>query len=418
MEDKLKSVAFIPVRLSSSRLPEKHLKPIGGKPLLSWVISRLRDCGEIDDIVICAPCDRQSGKLKSFAESEGVTLFVYSGDIDDVVGRLTAAAIKYDAGLCVLASGDCPLIAPATVDAMVRLLKRNLTLGNVQFAEINGSLPIHEGLIVSRRWVWERAQKYSDTPELREHQFPVYLRNVYPEKFEDLKTFWFEDEAIYYEVRHRISVDTPDDLKFMNCSFDALKSRGKDFNLQNVISLLAEDPGMRAINGQVYQKNYGEKSYKALFCVSSGTGRADGCDSLPGSVSEPLSDSVDLGTALVNLFGIGVRFACLDEETGAYVQSKGFSVSQVKSFDDVPSVHSLYSYDVAIFEPLPGISRVIEKVKAAYGVKTVLLDSPFSHGPSGHGLTPTAFERVDLHVSPDRENGEAGVAKKIAELLK
>ena len=54
----MKVVAFVPVRLSSSRLPEKHLKYIGDKKLLEWNLLSLLESKEIDEIVI-ATCKEE-----------------------------------------------------------------------------------------------------------------------------------------------------------------------------------------------------------------------------------------------------------------------------------------------------------------------------------------------------------------------
>ena len=51
----MKTVAFIPARLNSSRLPRKHLEDLGGKPMLQWTVDELAKCKTLDNIVICAP---------------------------------------------------------------------------------------------------------------------------------------------------------------------------------------------------------------------------------------------------------------------------------------------------------------------------------------------------------------------------
>ena len=112
----MKTIAFVPVRLTSSRLPEKHLRIIGDRTLLEWVIKRLQDAREIDQIVICAPNEPESRFLETFALKEGVDIFIFKGDVNDVVGRLTQAAVIYEAEICVLASGDCPLISSFSLD--------------------------------------------------------------------------------------------------------------------------------------------------------------------------------------------------------------------------------------------------------------------------------------------------------------
>ncbi|KJU83594.1 acylneuraminate cytidylyltransferase, partial [Candidatus Magnetobacterium bavaricum] len=91
---------------------------------------------------------------------------------------------------------------------MIGIIRDVEDAGYVVFEPINGVFPIHEGIVVARRWMWELAEKLSDTPHLREHHFPVYVQNVYPEKFAHIKHLSFRDEEVFYSLKHRISVDT------------------------------------------------------------------------------------------------------------------------------------------------------------------------------------------------------------------
>lgn len=47
-----KFVAFIPVRGGSKSIPKKNIKPIGGKPLVHWVLSAAEQCAMIDKIYV------------------------------------------------------------------------------------------------------------------------------------------------------------------------------------------------------------------------------------------------------------------------------------------------------------------------------------------------------------------------------
>ncbi|MBF0320556.1 MAG: NTP transferase domain-containing protein [Nitrospirae bacterium] len=315
-----KTVALIPARLTSTRLPEKHLKKIGPKSLISWVIHQLKRSKEIDEIAICAPDEPESEKLRPIAEAEGVALFIYKGSTGDVVGRLTKAAEVFRAEICVLASGDCPLLSPGTIDSMVRLLKDDPTAGHVGFTPVKEKLPIHEGIVISRRWLWERAEKLSDTPALREHHFPVFLRAVYPEKFDDVKVVCFRDDDCFYSIRHRISVDTPADLRFMNALYGELKDASAEFTLENAINLLRRKKDITKINARVYQKAFGETSSGVLFISESG-----GC--------EGVIYSLEIADALVHHHGIGAKFLVYGKEALSIATERGYNAFTGNGYD-------------------------------------------------------------------------------------
>ncbi len=242
----MRAVAFVPVRLTSSRLPEKHLCQIGDRRLVDWVMGRLQAAKELDQVVICCPDEPGVEKLQDFE------LFIYPGDPHDVVGRLTAAAQAYAADICVLASGDCPLLDAAEVDRLVVALRQggDLALSN------------DEGLQAMQRSVWERAERSSDRFELREHQFPVV------KIFVDLQVI----EAGSSRLKHRLSVDRKADLEFMEMVYQGCMRHGWPFDLKHAIQLLQLEPDLMKINAHVYQKQLLDKTPRSSALLISSLG--------------------------------------------------------------------------------------------------------------------------------------------------
>ncbi len=265
----LKVVAFVPVRLTSTRLPEKHFKIIGDRPLLSWVIKRLKDCEEIDQIVVCAPDEPESKKLVDFCKRENVELYIHPGDVNDVVGRLTTAAKIYKADICVLASGDCPLLHSPSIDYLVNCLKCDSESDVIEpLQHKKGFHLCLEGIMVARIRAWMIANNLSTSKELREHQFPIIRIERW--RFNVLNV---DVPFNVYGIKHRLSVDTYADIQFMNCVYNILKSHGKDFELTNVMSLVLEKPDLLNLNKHVHQKKLYEKDDKfILFVVDAGDG--------------------------------------------------------------------------------------------------------------------------------------------------
>ncbi|MBF0590584.1 MAG: NTP transferase domain-containing protein [Nitrospirae bacterium] len=367
MSVKGRTVAFVPVRLTSTRLPRKHLRQIGGKMLLTWVSHRLRECGLVDQVVICAPGEAESEELRGFAQEHALELFIYDGDVNDVVGRLTAAAALYEADICVLASGDCPLLNPLTIDLLVGALRDVEDAGYVVFEPINGVYPIHEGILVARRWMWALADKLSDTPHLREHHFPVYVQGVYPERFAHVKRLSFRDEEVFYRVRHRISVDTPSDLEFMNRLYDVLTDAGKDFTLKGVIELISTQPHLREINASVYQKAYNDASVKVIYYVT--VPQMEGYDVLLRVLA--------VARALIERFGVGVRFLVQQQAAREFLEARGIATF-LGSYDVLPELYAQFKYDTVVFA-LNTASEVpdgfISDLKALFNVKTIVISN-------------------------------------------
>ena len=54
MLQKNKIVAFVPIRLNSSRLPQKSIKLLGNKPLCKYILETLLSISEIDEVYVFA----------------------------------------------------------------------------------------------------------------------------------------------------------------------------------------------------------------------------------------------------------------------------------------------------------------------------------------------------------------------------
>ena len=365
MNDTVKTVALIPARMSSSRLPGKHFRHIGDQSILAWVVQRLRVCAEIDEVVLACPLEPESQAFVAFAEAHGIGVFEYPGDVDDVVGRMVAAAAHFNADICVLASGDCPLLGSASIDRLIKRMKADRDVGRIGFAKNDqGHSPIHEGVVVGRFDVWKRGEQLSDQPFLREHQFPVF--SYYADAFADVRTETFEDAPLYYAFQHRMSVDTPADLRFMTSLYQGLTKIGHPFDLEHAIRYLNDHPSLRDINRQVHQKGIKEPSLKAVFIVSAVAEYGWG----------NLIRGAEIAKALIERHGVGVRFWVFDQVAADWLDKQGLS-GQVCDFRCHPESWEQLSSELLVFDVnsrLVVSQNWVEQARL-HGMKVAMIDN-------------------------------------------
>ena len=113
----MKVVASVQVRMGSTRLPGKVMMPLGNRPLLGFLIDRLRLCKTIDDIVVATSVEPENDVIEGFCSDEGVPCF--RGSEQDVLQRTLGALEKTSAAIGVEVFGDCPQIDPRIVDDAV-----------------------------------------------------------------------------------------------------------------------------------------------------------------------------------------------------------------------------------------------------------------------------------------------------------
>ena len=111
--------AIIQARLGSTRLPGKVLMEIEGKPLLQYLIERLKKCQFVDNIILAIPENDETG----FAEYGKLDVDGYLGSELDVSDRFAGALREYPCESFVRVCADSPLLDPALVNDAIRLYK-------------------------------------------------------------------------------------------------------------------------------------------------------------------------------------------------------------------------------------------------------------------------------------------------------
>jgi 3-deoxy-manno-octulosonate cytidylyltransferase (CMP-KDO synthetase) len=116
-------VAVVPARLASTRLPEKPLADIGGKPMVVRVAERARAAGALQVLIAS-----DSERVLAAARAHGVDALLTRDDHPSGTDRLAevAARLKWsDDTIVVNVQGDEPLIDPALVSAVASHLARH-----------------------------------------------------------------------------------------------------------------------------------------------------------------------------------------------------------------------------------------------------------------------------------------------------
>lgn len=241
----MKKVAIIEARMTSSRLPGKVLKLVNKKPILTYLLNRLKTIELIDEIVIATTTNSSDDILEQFSKNENVSCF--RGSEEDVMGRVMQAGIFFKAELIVEVTGDCPIIDASIVEQLIRMYLFNN-------AEYVGNLHVHtypEGMqaqIFSLETLI-KSSKLTNKPLDREH-VTLHIRNN-PKLFKPL-------HLIAPQELHRpdlgLALDELDDLKLLTKIINHFNDINKNFSCLEVINLLNNKPNWVAINKNVYRK--------------------------------------------------------------------------------------------------------------------------------------------------------------------
>ena len=115
-------LGIVPARLASTRLPNKPLYPVLGRPLIEWVWRRVSGLSSLDHVLVAT----DSEEVYTFCRSIGATVELTSPDHPSGTDRVAEVAARKEYrefGVIANIQGDEPLIEDLQVGAAVRLVR-------------------------------------------------------------------------------------------------------------------------------------------------------------------------------------------------------------------------------------------------------------------------------------------------------
>ena len=110
-------IASIEARMGSTRLPGKVLLPVGGIPVLAYMLSRVEMCTQITDIIVATTDNSHDDPIEDMCSRMNIKVF--RGSEENVLDRVYKATKSMNADIIVELTGDCPLIDPNLIDQTV-----------------------------------------------------------------------------------------------------------------------------------------------------------------------------------------------------------------------------------------------------------------------------------------------------------
>jgi 3-deoxy-manno-octulosonate cytidylyltransferase (CMP-KDO synthetase) len=111
------AAAILPARLAATRLPDKPLADIGGKPMIRHVYERAQRASRLSRVLVATPDPAIFDAVRAFGGEAVMTSDAHRSGTDRVAEA--AAALPAEFEVIVNVQGDEPLVDPATIDAVL-----------------------------------------------------------------------------------------------------------------------------------------------------------------------------------------------------------------------------------------------------------------------------------------------------------
>ena len=225
--------------MGSSRLPGKAMMSIYGKPLLGYLLDRVKTPSILDEIIVATTNKTDDDVIEAYCNSQGV--YCFRGAEMDVLERLLQALKWRNATTGVLVFGDCPLIDPNVITQMIdhfQLFNQYDFVGN----DLTTTFPAGMEVEVFSVDALEDSAHRCTSADIREHG-TLFIR-THPEIYKihnlDAPIRWRRPDLVF-------EVDTIEDLVVVKKIIKNFEGQ-VNFSLDDIIDFIDLNPKISALN--------------------------------------------------------------------------------------------------------------------------------------------------------------------------
>jgi len=301
--------AIIQARTGSNRLPNKVLMEVKGKPLLWYVINRLKKSTQIEDIIVATSTKKGDSAIKNLCDEWQINCF--QGSEDDVLDRYYKAATEYNLDTIVRITADCPLIDFRVVDESVKLFFSN----NYHYVSNSIKPSFPDGIDVAvlsysaLKKAWEETSLKSD----REHVVPyIHFNSTYFGK-DIFKSASYEYESNFSHIR--LCVDEKEDFEVVKF---LIENSDPDTPWLGYVSLLTKNPDIMEKNS-IYSRDEGYAKSLIEDKWDNTTSNMSNCMKMQTRAKKRIPGMTQILSKRPDQFSLGVWPAYFSKAKGSYV---------------------------------------------------------------------------------------------------
>ncbi|MEI6515448.1 MAG: 3-deoxy-manno-octulosonate cytidylyltransferase [bacterium] len=116
--DRPRVIGVIPARWASTRLPGKALASLCGKPLIQWVLERVRQATRLDEVLVATDDER----IRAAVAALGGTAVMTRVDHPSGTDRVAEAVSGRRGDVVINIQGDEPLIDPGLINRLAEVM--------------------------------------------------------------------------------------------------------------------------------------------------------------------------------------------------------------------------------------------------------------------------------------------------------
>ncbi len=243
MKKKVKAV--IQARMGSTRLKNKTMSIINDKPMIYYLVERLKQCKNIYKIILATSENIEDDILAEYIKSLDIS--VVRGSSENVLSRYITAEELFPSEYTMRITGDNPFIAYEFIDEFIEFV----ILKDIDYSSITG-LPIGLGAEIYKSKRILEFDILSMKWYCKEHVTPYFYEN--PDKY-NIENYNIKNIS---NISARLTVDTKEDLIVIKKIFEKLYA-GNPISTMEIINFCINNKDILLGNAKIKQRKYDEK---------------------------------------------------------------------------------------------------------------------------------------------------------------
>ena len=252
-------LVMIQARCGSTRLPNKVLKDLCGKPALQRMIERVQRSRLVDEVMVVTSISKNNLPILKLCADLGVRVGV--GSEVDVLDRYYQTAKLINPKYVIRLTADCPCFDAGLLDMAIEQMD-----DSTDYCSLSGEFADGLDLEIMRFSALETAWRKADHSFEREHVTQYIVRR--PESFKIIALA----SPIGDFGHHRWTVDEPEDFELVSGIYEYFVGdcHREDFDYREILAFLNDHPEITEINSR-FSRNEGlEKSIREDRIVKNG----------------------------------------------------------------------------------------------------------------------------------------------------
>ncbi len=230
---------FIPIRLSNTRLPQKAMKLVNGKPIITYLVERLLSAKKIRNVIICTTTNQSDDPLVNLLEKFNV--HVFRGNEKDILIRYLDTTRKFKTDFIVSVDGDDIYTDVNYVDEIISIYEKT----NYDYIDMI-EFPFGIASVGIKTSALEKICKLKQT-ENTDTGYRLFFTENNIFNVHQLKP----KKEIIFPKNLRLTLDYEEDLVLAK---EIFKNLGNDFHLQDILELVTKKPELLKITSNLEEK--------------------------------------------------------------------------------------------------------------------------------------------------------------------